>query len=61
MTFEEYKEELDKRMGELNWRQQWDLRDRLETPAHELMVQASNDKDVTLEQFEKLARTFYGW
>ena len=56
MTFEEYESELDRRIKELDWKQ-----DRLETPAHDLMVQASRDKNVTLEQFEKLSRTFYGW
>ena len=60
MTFEEYESELDRRMKELDWKQE-KARDRLETTAHDLMVQASRDKNVTLEQFEKLSRTFYGW
>lgn len=60
MTFEEYESELDRRIKELDWEQE-KARDRLETPAHDLMVQASRDKNVTLEQFEKLSRTFYGW
>ncbi len=51
MTFEEYESELDRRIKELDWKQE-KARDRLETPAHDLMVQASRDKNVTLEQFE---------
>ena len=60
MTFEEYESELDRRIKELDWKQE-KARDRLEPPAQDLMVQASRDKSVTLEQFEKLSRTFYGW
>ena len=60
MTFEEYESELDRRRKELDWTQEM-ARDRLETPANDRMVQASRDKNVTLEQFEKLSRTFYGW
>ena len=60
MTFEEYESELDRRIKELDWKQE-KARDRLETPAHDLMVQANRDTNVTLEQFEKLSRTFYGW
>lgn len=61
MTFEEYKTELDARMKMMSFQQLDDLTARLKSPAHDLMVQASRDKNVTLEQFEKLSRTFYGW
>ena len=43
------------------WKQKEHWRDRLESSAHDLMVQASNDASLDLGDFEKLSRIFYGW
>ena len=61
MTFEEYKAELEARMAAMNWQEKEDLTSRLMSPAHELMVQASRDESLLLDDFEKLSRIFYGW
>lgn len=61
MTFEEYKAELEARMKAFSWREKENIMARLESPAHELMVQASRDESLPLDDFEKLSHIFYGW
>lgn len=61
MTFEEYKTELNARMAALGWHEKEDLTARLKSPAHDLMVQASRDENLPLDDFEKLSHIFYGW
>ncbi len=61
MTFEEYKTELKARMAALSWQEKEDLAARLKSPAHDLMVQASRDDSLPLDDFEKLSHIFYGW
>ena len=61
MTFEKHKTELNARMAALGWQEKGDLAARLKSPAHDLMVQASRDKDLPLDDFEKLSHIFYGW
>lgn len=62
MTFEEYKAELEARMKAFSWQEKENIMARLESPAHDLMVQASNDRDgLSLDEFEKLSHIFYGW
>lgn len=61
MTFEEYKAELDARMKAMSWQEKENVAARLKSPAHDLMVQASRDEGLPLDDFEKLSRIFYGW
>lgn len=61
MTFEEYKAELEARMKAFSWQEKENIMARLESPAHELMVQASRDESLPLDDFEKLSHIFYGW
>lgn len=61
MTFEEYKAELEARMKAFSWQEKENIMVRLESPAHELMVQASRDESLPLDDFEKLSHIFYGW
>ena len=58
MTYDEYKAELEARMKAMSWQEKENAEARLKSPAHELLVQASNDRDgLSLDEFEKLSRT----
>ena len=48
-------------MAALGWHEKEDLAARLKSPAHDLMVQASRDENLPLDDFEKLSHIFYGW